>query len=340
MTTWNNIIGHQWAVEHLRVSIAQSRVGHAYLITGPRQVGKATVARTFAQALNCENTVPEERPCGRCRPCTLIAASRHPDVRIVSGELSPRGKRTIKIDQIREVQQALSLTAAEARRKIALLSEFDTANANAANAFLKTLEEPPVSVILLLTAVDADSLLQTIVSRCRSIGLRPVKATLIAAGLQDRWGVPAEKADLIAQLSDGRPGWAIQAVQEQTVLQQREDKFDLLYEILQFSRTDRFALALELAAQPIHLPFLLQTWLTWWRDLSLISYGRIRESAITNIDHADMLSNLAEGWQSTEILRSLQTTEASIWQLEHNANARLVMENLFLTYPALSAPPV
>ena len=148
------------------------------------------------------------------------------------------------------------------------------------------------------------------------------------------------KADIIAQLSDGRPGWAIQAAQEQAILQQREEKLALLYEILQLSRTDRFALALDLAAQPIHLPFLLQIWLTWWRDLALISYGRIKESAITNIDHADKLSDLVEGWHSTEILHSLRTTEASIWQLEHNANARLVMENLFLAYPALSALPV
>lgn len=339
MIAWNDIIGHQWAVEHLKAAIEHGRVGHAYLITGPRQVGKTTVARTFAQALNCEN-VFEDRPCGRCRPCTLIAASRHPDVREVSGELSTRGKQTIKIDQIRELQQALSLTAAEAHRKVAMLRDFDTANTNAANAFLKTLEEPPRNVILLLTAVEADSLPQTIVSRCRSIGLRPVKAKLIAEALQDRWEMDAENAKFLAQLSDGRPGWAIRAAHEQSILQFREEQLARLYEILRLSRTDRFALALELSTEPAQLPFLLQTWLTWWRDLALIAHGGISETSITNMDHYDSLNVVVDDWQPREIVHSLRTTEDSIWQLEHNANARLVMENLFLTYPAAVALPI
>jgi DNA polymerase-3 subunit delta' len=338
MTAWNDIIGHRWAVDHLQVSVEHSRVGHAYLFTGPRHVGKTTVARTFAQALNCEKVLAE-RPCGRCRPCTLIAVSRHPDVREVAGELSARGKQTIKIDQIREIQQALSLTAAEARFKVALLLDFETANTNAANAFLKTLEEPPRNVILLLTAVDGDSLPQTIVSRCRSIGLRSVETNLIAEALQDRWELDNEYANLIAQLSDGRPGWAIQAVHEQDILGQREEQFSRLYEVFRMSRTDRFALAFQLSSEPADLPILLQTWLTWWRDLALLAHGGTSETSITNIDHYDRLSALVGDWQTKEIMRSLRATEVSVWQLEHNANARLMMENLFLTYPDAVALP-
>ena len=338
MTAWDNIIGHRWAVEHLQASMKYGRVGHAYLITGPRQVGKTTLARTFAQSLNCEK-IALERPCGQCRSCTLIGASRHPDVLEISGELSTRGVRTIKIDQIREIQQALSLTAAEARHKIALLKEFDTANTNAANAFLKTLEEPPRNVILLLTAVDADSLPQTIVSRCRSLALRPVKKNLIAVSLQERWRADEENAQFLAQLSDGRPGWAIHAVDDGTILQIRQERLAQLYEVLRLSRTDRFALASDLSTEPVQLPLLLQTWLTWWRDLALIAHGKASEKSITNLDHYGKLSAAVYDWQPTQIVRSLRTTEDSVWQLEHNANARLVMENLFLTYPAAPIPP-
>lgn len=336
MTSWENVIGHRWAIEHLQVSIEYGRVGHAYLFTGPRHVGKATMARTFAQALNCEE-VPVERPCGRCRPCMLIAASRHPDVLEISGEVSARGKWTIKIDQIREVQRALSLTAAEARRKVALLKDFDTANTNAANAFLKTLEEPPPNVILMLTSADADSLPQTIVSRCRSIALRPVKASLIAGALRDRWNLEADDAVFLAQLSGGRPGWAIQAQRQQDLLQLREEQLARLYEVLHLSRTDRFKLASELSTEPAQLPLLLQTWLTWWRDLALIAHDEASEASITNIDHFDEFIALISSWHTAQIVRSLRTTEDSVWQLEHNANARLVIENLFLTYPAAPA---
>jgi DNA polymerase-3 subunit delta' len=336
MTAWENMIGHQWAIEHLQASIAHGRVGHAYLFTGPHQVGKATMARTFAQALNCEE-IPAERPCGRCRPCMLIAASRHPDVLEISGELSARGKRTIKIDQIREVQQALSLTATEARHKVSLLKDFDTANTSAANAFLKTLEEPPSSVILMLTSVDADSLPQTIVSRCRSIALRPVQVSLIARALQERSNVDEADAEFLAQLSDGRPGWAIQAQYDQSILQLREERITRLYEVLHLSRADRFRLAIDLSTEPAQLPLLLQTWLTCWRDLAMIAHDDASKASITNIDHYDEFNAWIDDWQTAQIVRSLRTTEDSVWQLEHNANARLVIENLFLTYPAAPA---
>ena len=110
MSTWENIVGHNWAVEMLASGLANDRLGHAYLITGPEQVGKTTLARAFAQALNCE--APEaERPCGHCRPCKLIAIDRHPDVKVVSPEVSGRGKLTLKIETIRQLQQDLNLSA-------------------------------------------------------------------------------------------------------------------------------------------------------------------------------------------------------------------------------------
>lgn len=338
MSRWDDVIGHVWAVEHLQASIQQSRVGHAYLFTGPGQVGKATVARIFAQALICDEPL-DERPCGRCRSCTLTAASRHPDVPIVSGEVSARGIQTVKIDQVRELQQVLSLTATEARLKIALLENFDAANANAANAFLKTLEEPPRNVILMLTAADEDSLPQTIVSRCRSIALRPVDAKLIAGALQTRWQVSPEDADLIARLADGRPGWAIQAANDRAVLRQREERLAELYEALGQSRTERFAVAMDLSSDPIVLPQLLRSWLSWWRDLALLAHEGASEATVTNVDQFDRLTALAGAWKRAEIVHSLRVTEASLWQLEHNANARLVMENLFLTYPGAAALP-
>ena len=155
MNEWNRIVGHDWAVDILRAAIRHERVGHAYLITGPAQVGKTTLARTFAQALNCQAADVAARPCGKCRPCQLIAADRHTDVRLLQPEVGSRGNPIIKIDQIRTLQQELSLAAYEARWKVAILRQFEAANASAANAFLKTLEEPPRQVVLLMTATDA-----------------------------------------------------------------------------------------------------------------------------------------------------------------------------------------
>jgi DNA polymerase-3 subunit delta' len=275
----------------------------------------------------------------------LIADGRHPDVRLLLPEVSGRGKLTLKIDQIRGLQQELSLTATEARYKIAILKQFDADNPSAANAFLKTLEEPPGHVILLLTASEADSLLQTITSRCRTIALRPLPTATIEQVLQDQYQAQSEQARLLAHLANGRLGWAIEANQEAAILAERASQMDLLKEVLGADRVGRFEIAEKLARQPEMLPDILQSWLSWWRDLAILTWrsaGSNGHSQITNIDQLAWLQQLAGIYAPPEITSSLKRTEKSLWALEHNANARLVLENLFLKYPSahlVSVPP-
>jgi DNA polymerase III subunit delta' len=276
-----------------------------------------------------------ERPCGECRACKLIAIDRHPDVRLIEPEVSSRGSLSLKIETIRELQRGLNLAAYEGRYKVAILKRFDAANQNAANAFLKTLEEPPNNVILLLTATDADTLLDTITSRCRTVGLRPLPVSLIEQSLATRWNVPDEQAHLLAHLADGRLGWAVQAAQEPAILQERTDQMAQLQTILAGNRGGRFAQADKLANKPELIPPLLQIWLSWWRDLLLLNQGNAngRFTPLTNIDQEATLHQQARRWDRKTLLHSLQQTRRALWQLERNANTRLVLENLFLVYP-------
>ncbi|MFW5941032.1 MAG: DNA polymerase III subunit delta' [Chloroflexota bacterium] len=329
-TAWKNLVGHRWAVDLLAGAIQNDRVGHAYLITGPEQIGKTTLARLFAQALNCTAPDPTMRPCGRCRSCTLIAADRHPDVRMLQPALSGRGKRTLKIDEIRELQQDLNLAAYEARWKVAILPHFDAATQGAANAFLKTLEEPPGQVLLLLTASEADALLPTITSRCRVIALRPLAIEEIAQALHERWQVPVDRARRLAHLADGRLGWAVEALDEPALLEKREEYLNLLREALDGRRVERFALADRLARDSETLPEALRVWGSWWRDITLYMHGN---NHVVNVDRSDELAQLGEEWSTDSAVQALKGTKEALWQLEHNANARLVMENLLLLYP-------
>jgi DNA polymerase III subunit delta' len=332
-STWNELVGHDWAVELLSAAIRHGRIGHAYLITGPAHIGKTTLARTFTQALNCLSGDLASRPCGRCRACTLIAARRHPDVRLLTGEVSGRGKLTIKIDSIRTLQHNLNLAAYEARWKVAILEQFDAATAGAANAFLKTLEEPPNNVILLLTAGEADGLLPTITSRCRIIALRPLATATIIDALQARYQLPPEQARLLGRLADGRLGWAINAAQDNAFLQTRESQLSWLQEALAGRRVGRFVLADKLSKKPEELPAVFQTWLSWWRDLALLVYGEGTAVAISNVDQEAELRRLAGSWSPEQIMTALEQTAQAITLLERNANTRLVLENLFLVYP-------
>jgi DNA polymerase-3 subunit delta' len=251
----------------------------------------------------------------------------------VQPEVSGRGQLNLKIEAIRHLQQGLNLAAYEARTKVAIMQRFDAANANAANAFLKTLEEPPNNVVLLLTAVDADALLDTINSRCRNLHLRPINADLIEQSLAVRWQVPAREATLLAHLADGRLGWAVQAAQDSTVLKVRETQLDALYEALAGNRVTRFALADKLSRKAEDLPDVFKTWLSWWRDVLLLTQAKGQKTAVSNIDQQDVLVEKAKVWTADQALTSLQQTNHALWQLARNANTRLVVENLLLIYP-------
>lgn len=325
MSAWP-VIGHEWAVEHLDRAIRHGRVRHAYLITGPDRIGKSTLARAFAAALNCTGSPV---PCGECRACTLVAKVAHPDLTLV--ESGSEGG-TFKIEQVRDLQQMLSLRPYEARYRVAILSRFHEANPAAANALLKTLEEPSPDVVLVLTANAAESLLPTIVSRCQVLALRPLPGQQVLAALEQQWGASPETARMLAQLSAGRMGWAIRAFEDPTELEQRASALSLLGEALRGSRRARFALVEQLSLEKSALLALLDYWQGYWRDVLLIATGS--QAPITNYDRAGELQRLARIAGQEAAHRALIATRRTLDSLGKNANARLAMEVLMLDYPA------
>jgi DNA polymerase-3 subunit delta' len=320
------IVGHEWAVEHLDRAIQHGRVRHAYLFTGPDRIGKMTLARVFAAALNCTGDRP---PCGQCRACTLIARDAHPDVTLV--EAASMGS-ALRIEQVRELQQTLALRPYEARYRVAILRRFHEANPAAANALLKTLEEPSPDVVLILTANSADGLLPTIVSRCQLLNLRPLPVRTVRDALERGWGAPGDVAQTLAQLSGGRIGWAIRAVEDPAELEQRDLALDLLRQALHGSRRERFALVGQLALEKSVLLTLLDVWQGYWRDALLVASGS--HAPVTNTDRAEELSHLAETAGLEGAQRALAATRRTIDYLGKNVNTRLALEVLLLDYPA------
>ena len=205
------MVGHEWAVTLLRRGLASGRVSHAYLFCGLPQVGKTRLALKLAQAPNCTQPDP---PCGQCDSCKKIWEGTHTDVRLVAGE---GAGGSIKIGQIRDLQREAVLRPYEGRRRVFVLERIDLASIEAANSLLKTLEEPPGHVVLALTAVHAEALPATVVSRCQRLDLRPVAQATLEAALAGR-GVPPEKARLLARLSGGRVGWALEASRDEALL--------------------------------------------------------------------------------------------------------------------------
>lgn len=323
------VYGHDWAVDYLRKGLRHRRIRQAYLLTGTASIGKSTLAHTFAAALNCTHPEVDARPCGACRSCRLMTSGNHPDM--VYSELDS-ATGTLKIDSLREVMRRLSLKPYDARYRIAILANFDKAREQAQDAILKTLEEPPPFAILILLANSVEHTLATIQSRCQTVYLRPVASEVIRTTLIERYGSDPDKAAVLARLSGGRIGWAITAVHDETVLDQRVRALELLEGLLEHSRKERFKLAEDLSRDKLALRPLLELWQTYWRDLLLLTlHSPVKP---VNIDRQAQLERFARRLDPDGVERALKSTARMIGLLETNANVRLMLEVLMLDYPA------
>lgn len=326
-----HVYGHDWAVEHLQKSMAHGRVRHAYLILGPEAVGKETLARAFAMALNCTNPDPSLRPCGECSSCRRIQSGNHPDILYSVNDLSTGA---LKIEEIRSVNSRIALKPFESRYRVAIFRDFDHAQPRAQDALLKTLEEPPPHAILILLAPSAESILPTITSRSQIIQLRPVAAQTVYEVLTEKYGADEQTAALLAHVSGGRIGWALHALHNPEVLEQREQQLRTLQEALQANRAGRFALAESLSKDKQALFPLLELWLTYWRDLILLCEGT--GLGVSNLDHESSLEQITRYLTPDEALRALNATQTALQTLRTNANIRLTLEVMFLDYPGLA----
>jgi DNA polymerase-3 subunit delta' len=209
-----DIIGQHKAVAVLTGMIRRQRLSSTYLFCGETGIGKKTTALQLAKALNCldsaagKTLLGETREpvavdaCDACDACRKIAAGTHPDVMLVAPE-----ERQIRIEEIRMIDEALSFKPSEGRNKVVIVDDADTMNIPAANAFLKTLEEPPEESIIILVSSRPDLLLSTIRSRCSRINFSPLSSEDCRSVLEKT--IPEENLDTVAKLSMGRPGLAL-----------------------------------------------------------------------------------------------------------------------------------
>jgi DNA polymerase-3 subunit delta' len=216
---------------------------------------------------------------------------------------------------------------------MAIFNQFEVATIEAQNALLKTLEEPPDYVVLVVLASDPELLLPTIVSRCQQVPLRPLTIIQVREALTSQWRVEPNQANLLAHLSGGRLGWAVSAANNASVMQARAKYLDDLQGLLKSDRVTRFAYAEDLTRKSDSAREAIDLWRTWWRDVLLARSGSSAE--LINIDRAAQIQAMAQHLDLNQARSAADACGRALWQMDRNVTARLVVEVLLLDFPGV-----
>ena len=375
MSPYWHTTGHDKAIATLARSVESGRVAHAWLLAGPPNVGKMTLALDIARLVNCIADDPGGRPCSDCRQCRRITDSLHADVRVVSqgGSNGGTARRTaISVEQIRELQREAVLKPYEGRYRVFIIEDAENFTQEAANALLKMLEEPPDAVMFVLLAsevrentVDESAtyityspeserdrisalleavpqvggILPTILSRCQVLELRPLPVSKVHAELERRFELSDDDTIEIARLSAGRLGWAIEVASDPEALARRGERLSEIEAVLAGGLDEKFAYAEKVAAifgrSRIAVYEELQLWLGWWRDVLVVHEDN--DDLAVNISRLDTLRVASGDCTSAQVVEAIRAIQQTTSMLESNVNPRLCIEGMMLRMPQLKA---
>ena len=313
------IYGHEKPIAILKSAMAKDRIAHAYLFYGMDGIGKKTTASVFARALNCGDKDP---PCDACASCRKAEHKNHPNIITVQAE-----GQFIKIGAVKEIQARMTFRPGEGRR-IFILQEADRMNAAAANALLKTLEEPSAGNILLLTTARSHALPMTILSRCQHLRFSPLPTGEVARFLREKEGLEAAAAEILAASSGGSIGRAVEMNGEE-YLALRNTILEHLAEDNPQDLLKRLAFAGRFGTEREEILERLRILRNGYRDGLILRETGEKERLIFR-DRAGVIEAVAGRLSGRDLLHNIAAVDAAMSAIAQNANKSLTLEAMLI----------
>src|SRR5712692_2369818 len=325
---FDTIIGQERPKRFLQAALRSQRLAHALLFHGEERIGKLLTARVLAQAVNCEAIPTPDPPdaCGMCRSCHQIEIGAHPDVTILTAT-SGKGET----DQTREIESRFIYRPLIGRRKIVILDNADLLRREAANALLKTIEEPPPDSLIVLVSARPEALLPTIRSRCQEIRFAPLAQDQVEAAVRRQRTLSEQDTHFLAVIPGGRLGLALTADPE--ALRAERAEFLRLVSPDSMESTSGLLAVCEAVGKSDQAEAALGWLAAWFRDLIIVKVGGDR-SRLVNSDCPAQLDALAARLKIETILSLAAYVKSMHRGLERNLNKQMMLEGLLLRLQA------
>ena len=325
MIGFNNIIGHEEIIRHLKNAMQTGKVSHSYIFTGGAGSGKKLLATTFAMTLQCEAGGTE--PCQKCESCKKAIGKNHPDIIMVNHEKPG----TITIDEIREqVIHDVAVKPYYSPHKIYIIPDADLMTPQAQNALLKTIEEPPEYAVIMLLTQNVDALLPTIQSRCVRLDLKVVDDSLVKKYLMEHLHVPDYQAEIDASFAQGSIGRAREAATSEEFSNMTQNALKLLKYA---NKMEVYELADEikkLSEEKHNINDYLDIFQFWFRDVLMFKATREIDNLVFK-QEINFIKDQASQRSYENLEKILDAIAKTKVRLRANVNFELALELLFLT---------
>jgi len=324
--SFKHVMGHERPINLLQRAITQEKVVNSYLFLGNEGIGKSLVAIQFAKALNCLEGENRVDGCDRCASCKKIDHLLHPDVSLIE----PEGQ-TLKIEQVRQMQRSLAYRPYEGRRRVIILTAADRMAHDIPNTLLKTLEEPPLHTVIILLANNSRFILPTILSRCQSIRFNPLPSHLVSDWLIKEKGLEENEARLLASLSEGSPGKALE-IKEEIAGIPRKELLEGWVGAKSLSIEEKEGWVESLPSGRENLRLILEMAKTLLRDLIVMKTSEGEGSRLIHSDLVEELKVIAGAWNLSSLLRRIEILHQTSRAIRGNANTKLSLEAMMLSW--------